>query len=113
MELKDLIGASHKKIEHSEKQIEKYQMKLQVQKTKRDEINEFDIYELDSFYKKQSDLINRLEIILYKLGDMVSQFKTKYNDGYWLLDICERVYLRKQETLQCMKLANRTFKLCK
>lgn len=98
MELKDLITSFLQKTEHSEKQIEKYQVKLQVQKTKREEINEYDIYELDSFYKKQQDFINNLEIILYKLGDMASQIKSKYNDGYSLLDICERVYLRKQET---------------
>lgn len=33
-------------------------------------MNEFDIYELDSYYKESQDFINKLEIILYKLTDM-------------------------------------------
>ena len=69
-----------------------------MQKTKREEINEFDIYELDSFYKKQQDFLNNLEIALYKLSDMASQLKSRYNSGYSLLDVCEQVYMRKQET---------------
>lgn len=39
-------------------------------KQKREEVNEFDIYELDSFYKKMQDFHNSLEIQLYKLNTL-------------------------------------------
>ncbi len=32
--------------------MDKFKVKLQIQKAKREEINEYDIYELDSFHKK-------------------------------------------------------------
>jgi hypothetical protein len=103
-DLRETIVEFKAKTEASEKQIEKCLVKLSVQKQKREEINEFDIYELDSFYKKQQDFVNNLEIALYKLSDMTSQMKQRYNNGYALLDICESVFMRKQETQLCLKM---------
>lgn len=51
--MKEKISSFTSKIEHTEKQIEKYQIKLAIEKQNHEEVNEFDIYELDSFYKKQ------------------------------------------------------------
>ena len=39
---------------------------------KREDVNDFDIYELDSFLKKQQDFSNNLEIAIYQLTDMLS-----------------------------------------
>lgn len=97
-DLRDKLSNFQSRVENSEKALNKYQTNLQVIKQKKEEVNEFDIYELDSFYKKQQDFTNNLEIVLYKLSDMISQLKFRYRDGYCLLDVCESVFLRKQET---------------
>ena len=111
-ELREMIAAFQHRVEHSEKQIDKFTVKIQVQKAKREDINEFDIYELDSFHKKQSDFVNNLEIALYKLSDMASQIKSRYGNGYQLLDVCEQVFMRKAETEHCLALTKSTLKVC-
>lgn len=64
---------------------------------KRDELNEFDIYELDSFHKKIQDFLNNLEISLYKLNSMTIELKGKF-ESCSLMDICENIMMRKAET---------------
>lgn len=51
-ELKEKITGYLQKLEVIEKSFEKYQLKLEIFKQKREETNDFDIYELDSYFKE-------------------------------------------------------------
>lgn len=74
-------------------------------------MNEFDIYELDSFYKKLQDFLNSQEINLHKLNTMISELKVKQESGS-LIDICECLMTSKIEIELCQKRVNRAQSLC-
>ncbi|CDW80328.1 UNKNOWN [Stylonychia lemnae] len=112
LELKEKISSYLEKLEAIEKSFEKYQLKLQVFKQKREEINDYDIYELDSFYKESQDQINKIDIIQHKINDMAGNLKNKYGNGYTLVDICEQVFQRKIEVKSTLKMVISSQKLC-
>lgn len=61
---------------------------------KKEEVSDFDIYELDSYHKKLNDYLNALEISLYKLNQTVTDLKTKY-DALSKIDVFENIMSRK------------------
>jgi hypothetical protein len=67
-----------------------------VLRLKKEEVSDFDIYELDSYHKKLNDFLNALEILLYKLNIQVSDLKTKY-DAFGMIDVFENILSRKSQ----------------
>ena len=78
-EMKIKVNSFQSKVEHEEKQLEKTKLKLSTLTQKKEELNHYDIYDLDSFLKKQQDFMNNLDISLYKLNDMAKEVKKRYN----------------------------------
>eukprot|EP00347_Sterkiella_histriomuscorum_P020841 403336261 len=110
--LKQLLAKCSKRCEQGEKSLQKQIQKLNELKTKRLELNEFDIYELDSYQKESQDINNKLEITLYRLQEKSSELQSNYHDGYHILEVCEKVMLRQQELYLCERLLKHNKKLC-
>lgn len=106
-ELKEKMNTLSQKVAHSENDLEKQKVKLALVRQKRKDLNEFDIYELDSYFKNLQDFLNNAEISLYKLNNIQGELKAKGEHGF-VLDLCELVLARKTEILLCLDRTERT-----
>ena len=37
---------------------------------------------------------------------MINEIKLKFNEGYSLIDLCEKIFMRKIEILHCLSIIN-------
>jgi predicted nuclease with TOPRIM domain len=111
IDLKDKLVSFKTKTDNSQKELDKQRSKLTQLKQKREVLNEFDMYDLDSFLKKLQEFLNSQEISLHKLNTMINELKAKQESGS-LLDICESLMMRRQEIELCIKRLDRTEQEC-
>ena len=81
-----------------------------------------DLYEIDSFHKKLQDFLSSLDFISDSISEMTRETLLRLNvcnldnsasfGNNTLIDLCEKILMRKIEILHCLSLANRTQKLC-
>ena len=67
---------------------------------------EWDIYELDSQHNSMTDFLNNLEMSLHKLGQVEHDIEN-IRQNQSLLDFCETVCNRENETELCMHRVDR------
>ena len=46
---------------------------------KKEDISNYDIYEIDSFSKKQQDFLNSIEFMSNSINEMILEIKSKFN----------------------------------